>query len=176
MVKMWYTLSVSYNSEFVKARRRRLKELTIAYMGGKCLKCSFDGHPASFNAHHVDPTKKEIRVGSGDTYSWQKLKTELNKCMLLCANCHSEVHATNEPFFFNEENIPDYGVIGVDHEPITEHRGGHEIKPRPKCLDCDVKIGMKSVRCRPCSQLFRKTQSVDNGSEACYTKDTSSVV
>jgi predicted HNH restriction endonuclease len=43
--------------------------------------------------HHVDSTKKEFGIGnSGYTRSWEKVKKELDKCILVCANCHREIH------------------------------------------------------------------------------------
>ena len=41
--------------------------------------------------HHLDPTQKDFGI-SGTTKSFEKLKPELDKCVLLCANCHGEVH------------------------------------------------------------------------------------
>lgn len=43
--------------------------------------------------HHVDPSSKLFGIGSGDTRSWETVKAELDKCVLLCSNCHKEVEA-----------------------------------------------------------------------------------
>ena len=43
--------------------------------------------------HHLDPSKKDFGLSMrGLTRSWEKMRTELDKCILLCANCHAEVH------------------------------------------------------------------------------------
>jgi predicted HNH restriction endonuclease len=43
--------------------------------------------------HHVDPTEKDFGLAqSGITKSWEKMKIELDKCILVCANCHREIH------------------------------------------------------------------------------------
>ena len=43
--------------------------------------------------HHIDPTKKEFAISKLKAYSFYKLKPELDKCVLLCKNCHAEYHA-----------------------------------------------------------------------------------
>jgi len=43
--------------------------------------------------HHLDPSKKDFGVGSkGLTKAWKKVEKELEKTVLLCSNCHGEVH------------------------------------------------------------------------------------
>ncbi len=72
--------------------RRRIKARAVAHLGGVCLHCGFDGHPAAFDFHHRDPTQKDFMISSANA-GWERLKTELDKCDLLCANCHRVVHA-----------------------------------------------------------------------------------
>jgi len=43
--------------------------------------------------HHLDPKEKEIKISDNTTHTWEKLVKELDKCVLLCSNCHVEVHA-----------------------------------------------------------------------------------
>ena len=71
-------------------RHRKIKEACVAYKGGKCQKCGYDRCVAALDFHHRRPDKKEFRV-SGNTWS-VKLRKELDKCDLLCANCHREAH------------------------------------------------------------------------------------
>ena len=64
----------------------------IEYLGGICKKCKIDNfHVLSF--HHVDPDNKEDSVSRliGDC-RWSRIQRELEKCELLCRNCHSEIH------------------------------------------------------------------------------------
>lgn len=78
----------------VSNRRRKLKLLSIEYKGGRCIKCGYNKHPAALDFHHENPDEKDFNIGkNGHTVSWEKLKKELNKCILLCANCHREEHA-----------------------------------------------------------------------------------
>ena len=86
-----------YSSSNVKAVttwRRNLKLKAIAYKGGKCEGCKKVHEPHAFDFHHVDPNAKEFSIGGdGSTRSWERVKQELDKCLLLCANCHREEHA-----------------------------------------------------------------------------------
>jgi GH18 family chitinase len=68
--------------------------MAIEYKGGKCLICSYNRFQGALELHHVDSKKKEFAIGDkGYTRSWEKVKAELDKCVLLCANCHREVGA-----------------------------------------------------------------------------------
>ena len=44
--------------------------------------------------HHLDPSQKDFGISSkGYTRSWDKVKEELDKCILVCSNCHREIHS-----------------------------------------------------------------------------------
>lgn len=81
------------NYRRVKSFRNRLKERAVEYKGGKCVLCGYNRCIKSFDFHHLDPKEKDFTIGSNSSISWDKLKIELDKCVLLCANCHREVHA-----------------------------------------------------------------------------------
>lgn len=86
------------NKFYVDKRRKELKILGIEYKGGKCKICGYNKCIASLDFHHEDPTQKEYGISSnGSTISWEKLKIELDKCILLCACCHRELHYLSVP-------------------------------------------------------------------------------
>ncbi|OGD66855.1 hypothetical protein A2442_02255 [Candidatus Campbellbacteria bacterium RIFOXYC2_FULL_35_25] len=77
----------------VAKRRKKLKEMAIEYKGGKCILCGYNKCIRALNMHHIDPNQKEFGLSSrGLTRSWEKVSRELDKCVLLCSNCHDEVH------------------------------------------------------------------------------------
>ncbi len=79
-------------SESVTRRRRKMKEILVAAAGGRWCICGYDRHPSALAFHHVDPVRKRMPVsGGGISYSLNTLRVEANKCVLLCANCYSEV-------------------------------------------------------------------------------------
>ncbi len=80
-----------YLNWVVAESRRKLKLKAIEYKGGQCTQCGYSKCVASLQFHHLDPTKKDFQIG-GTLRSWLKLKVELDKTILLCANCHGEHH------------------------------------------------------------------------------------
>ena len=82
--------------EAVQKRRDRVKELAVEYKGGKCIKCGYNKYVGALEFHHLDPSQKDFAIASkGYTRSWEKIKEELDKCILLCSNCHREEHNKN---------------------------------------------------------------------------------
>jgi len=76
------------------AERRRRKLRAVEHMGSTCFGCDRDGPPAVFEFHHWDARDKAFGLSqSGSPYSWDRVAAELEKCVMLCANCHREVHA-----------------------------------------------------------------------------------
>jgi predicted metal-binding protein len=71
--------------------RHRIKAKMIEYKGGKCQICGYNECHGSLTFHHIDPNEKEISIGSM-VRKWEKIKPELDKCLLVCSNCHDEIH------------------------------------------------------------------------------------
>ena len=81
-------------SENVKAWRKRTKDRMVQSMGGCCQICGYSKTNKALEFHHIDPNEKEIGFGEtrANNLSWIKLVNELRKCVMLCSNCHKEVH------------------------------------------------------------------------------------
>ena len=74
--------------------RRKRKKRAVDYKGGKCEICGYKKCIQGIHFHHRDPEHKDFGFSAkGLTRSWEKQKRELDKCAILCANCHAEVHA-----------------------------------------------------------------------------------
>lgn len=81
------------SAEYVKERRRKIKEKAINYKGGCCQKCGYNKSVWALSFHHLDPNEKDFNISrKGHCTSWSKIKDELDKCILVCNNCHSEIH------------------------------------------------------------------------------------
>ena len=84
-----------YRKKYLNLRvsegRRRLKLKAIEYKGGACQKCGYNKCQAALQFHHLDPSKKDFQI-SGKYLTWDKIKPELDKTILICANCHLELH------------------------------------------------------------------------------------
>ncbi len=80
------------NYNRVKSHRQKIKEKAVEYKGGKCEKCGYDKCNWAFDFHHLNSNEKDFNLSSNLTISWDKLKKELDKCIMVCANCHRELH------------------------------------------------------------------------------------
>ena len=82
------------NVEKVNASRKKLKFKAIEYKGGKCVKCGYNKCNAALDFHHIDSSTKEFNPAHLTRGNFEKLKSELDKCVLLCSNCHREHHSS----------------------------------------------------------------------------------
>jgi len=74
-------------------RQRKLKQEAVAYKGGKCKCCGYSKCVAALEFHHRDRSKKDFAISQSRNLELEKIKTELDKCELVCSNCHKEIHA-----------------------------------------------------------------------------------
>jgi hypothetical protein len=72
--------------------KKEAKKLLVEYKGGKCINCGYSNCVESLDFHHLDSKEKDFNI-SGKSYSLERLKNEVDKCVLLCSNCHREFHA-----------------------------------------------------------------------------------
>ncbi|UCG34896.1 MAG: hypothetical protein JSW17_05235 [Candidatus Omnitrophota bacterium] len=78
----------------VRKRRKKIREMALKYKGGNCERCGYGRCQEALEFHHASSSKKDFSVSSkGYTRSWKRVKKELDKCVLLCANCHREIHS-----------------------------------------------------------------------------------
>lgn len=77
----------------VAKRRKKIRQMTIEYKGGKCSKCGYSKCQEALDFHHIGGKDFGISDG-GITRSWEKTRRELEKCILICANCHRELHSS----------------------------------------------------------------------------------
>lgn len=80
----------SISKNVIEWRKRKKIEL-IEYKGGGCEVCGYNKTIRSLDFHHKDPNMKDFTI-SGKSYSFERLKNEVDKCILVCSNCHGEIH------------------------------------------------------------------------------------
>ena len=74
-------------------RQRKFKKQCVEHLGGSCEHRGYDRYYGCLEFHHKDPNEKDFSIAKAKLTSFnQKVKDELDKCMLLCANCHREEH------------------------------------------------------------------------------------
>jgi len=68
--------------------------MAVEYKGGKCEICGYDRCIEALEFHHKNTSSKDFGISAkGYTRSWKKVMEELDKCVIVCANCHRELHA-----------------------------------------------------------------------------------
>ena len=89
-----YADRAEYLKQAVTKRRRAVRAKLVAYKGGHCILCGYSKCVDALDLHHLDASQKEFGISSGGlTRAWSKVVAEADKCILVCANCHREIHA-----------------------------------------------------------------------------------
>lgn len=128
-------------SEAVQRRRDKVKELGVLYLGGECLICGYKKCIGALEFHHLDPNEKDFGISAkGYTRSWETVKSELKKCVVLCSNCHREVHCgvtslDNVTPKYDEESLAK--VLEKDSKP-KEKEVKTSNKPISKCPSKEI--------------------------------------
>ena len=79
-----------FNAYCVERWRQR-KIAAIEHLGGVCQDCGYHEHPAAMQFHHL--REKDVSWTKLRLRSWERIVEELDKCVLLCANCHAIRHS-----------------------------------------------------------------------------------
>ena|ERR1035437_155220 len=98
--KVRYTLDIqkryrcaACRVDAVTKRRKNIKLELIKLFGGKCVRCGYKKCVGALHFHHKNPkTKKFALSARGITRAFEKTLEEAKKCILICSNCHSELH------------------------------------------------------------------------------------
>jgi predicted HNH restriction endonuclease len=81
------------NSEAL-LRQRKFKTQCIEYKGGKCEVCGYNKFQGALEFHHKNPTQKDFQISKARGWTFnERIKKELDKCQILCSNCHKELHS-----------------------------------------------------------------------------------
>jgi hypothetical protein len=134
---------MSKQSEKVKRWRKTAKQRIIDAMGGECCICGYNKCHSALALHHLNPAEKDFSFGKmrANPKNWDTIVKELRKCILLCHNCHHELHEgiTTLPFIlpsFNEQ----YADYKLAQRILND--------PMEKCSTCNK---MKSIHTKYCS-------------------------
>ena len=86
------------DAEYQRQKKRAIKHQLVIYKGGKCQRCGYCKCEGALQFHHRNPEEKDFtlsRINLSKGFSMDELIKEVDKCDLLCANCHSEEHYNN---------------------------------------------------------------------------------
>ena len=97
MEKRRYADRRTYMIAAVRKRRKKVRTMAVQYKGGRCSRCGYDKCVEALEFHHLDSAQKNFGISArGYTRSWERVRAELEKCILVCASCHRELHAASQ--------------------------------------------------------------------------------
>lgn len=74
-------------------RMRKFKEKCVEYKGGKCDICGYDKYVGALEFHHENQKEKDFEISKLKSWTFdERIIKELDKCVILCSNCHKETH------------------------------------------------------------------------------------
>lgn len=88
-----YGISNENKAKYITARRKKIRYKFIEKLGGKCSICGYNKSKNALEFHHLDKEKKDFNLSyKGLRNSIENLNKEIEKCILVCSNCHREIH------------------------------------------------------------------------------------
>lgn len=90
--RLWQAANRERVNKKQRDRSRQNKLAAIDYLGGVCVNCGGTFHSSVYDFHHRDPSEKDFEISKIKWKSFENFKDELDKCDLLCSNCHRELH------------------------------------------------------------------------------------
>ena len=89
--------------KFQHSKWRQNKRILVRYKGGECKKCGYNRCSAALDFHHPDPKEKDPSWRKMRAWALEKIKPEIDKCVLLCCRCHREEHHGIDEENFSED-------------------------------------------------------------------------
>jgi hypothetical protein len=147
---------MSETSIRVKLWRKQTKIKIVESMGGKCCICGYNKCNWALALHHLNPIEKDFTISEAlaSPRSWNKIVLELRKCILVCHNCHSEIHANpSTPI----ENVVRFNEK-YSYVKFSKKINNFIFKRKEKnlCVECKKEIVHQAIRCTPCYSISRR--------------------
>lgn len=129
--------------------RQRRKRNLIKVLGSCCALCGYDYCIEALEFHHIKPEEKSYQLSSGNCHKLEEDLKEAKKCLLVCANCHREIHFSDK---YNGINLFDYQKYNeeIANQLLTD------LQPvERKCSNCGASITRYSSTglCQECSHI-----------------------
>ncbi len=90
------------HNQDVGARFRSRRRWALSLFGNKCSRCGYDRCVDALHFHHLDSAKKDPNFRSMRSWSKERIKKEVENCIVLCANCHAEEHSVSTSLVYKE--------------------------------------------------------------------------
>jgi hypothetical protein len=132
--------------EYVKNSRKKLKRRLIYIMGDKCCICGYNKAITALEFHHKDPSQKDFTLGANTNIGFDKANEEIKKCILVCSNCHREIHEFH--IDVSQINCYDKNKAQEIIEELYKIKHGSLYY----CKNCGKLISAKATYCQECNQ------------------------
>lgn len=88
--RVTYSYCKQCNKNNAYERSRNNKKMAVEYKGGKCIVCGYGKYMGALDFHHVEGDK-DFGISRGGMKNFENIRKELDKCVLVCKNCHAEI-------------------------------------------------------------------------------------
>ena len=140
---------MSRSSDAVKRWRHNTKVRMLIAMGGQCVCCGYSRCDDALEFHHIDSEEKDFAMGSirANPKNWEAAVEELRKCVLVCANCHREIHAGLREIPLNATRFD---------ESCADYKSPKFVGLMNACPVCNESKDTTHMTCSPrCAAVFR---------------------
>lgn len=141
------------NYQNVKDFRIRQKKRIIYVMGEKCSLCGYNKCDSALELHHINPEEKDFTFAKNTNKAWDKIVNELPKTILVCANCHREIHANLIKKKLETSFIPQRAKQ-IEEEILLTKSGNKKVEKT--CKYCGKIISYYATACPECSAIARR--------------------
>ena len=132
-----------YKHQRDRWKSRKIKAISL--FGGKCKKCGYNKNYAALEFHHLNQNEKEFDWSRLKLRSWDSIVKELKKCMLVCSNCHRELHNPQQEYeTLRFEELNDNNFLNLIKQPTGN------------CLECDCEVYGTKFCSHMCARLNRR--------------------
>lgn len=143
----------------VKNSRKRAKDRILYVMGERCSICGYDKCNSALELHHIDPTQKDFTISRNTNRAWELVVSELPKTLLVCANCHREIHSD----LIQDILYSSFDIVKAEEitQQLEELKSGKSLDSETGeiiylCKDCGEKVSRNGVLCPSCAAKRRR--------------------
>lgn len=138
------------SNEKVKNFRKNRKQNLVKISGNKCNICGYNKAISALEFHHINPEEKTYGLAqNGTCHSLQKDLNELQKCILVCANCHREIHEG----FYSKQQLLSLKIVDEQYKEFLIQDNNKKMhKQKRYCQDCgkELSYSTKGNYCSNC--------------------------
>lgn len=132
------------------ARARQNRKIDLVFIhGGKCAICGYNKYIGALQFHHINPKEKKFGISTGNCRAFEEDVNESKKCILVCSNCHNEIHG---------------GLVKQElktsfNQELYEIKKQEKITKKFYCQRCGKEISYGATYCSACHKfLLRKVE------------------